>query len=204
VLQELSGGARMHSALRHGDDGLQPIIEVNELKVKRGIRTVLEGLSFNMKKGQVTILEAPNGWGKSTLLDSIVGIEPVQAGTIKLKGDDIADLETHARIRKGMTYLRSNQKAFPSLTVNQHTRLVSQSATVFDCAVDREAKAQSLSGGETQKLLLHLLHDSDIYLLDEPFIGLDAASTNILVKKLNKLHIQDHAILITIPTTRSH
>lgn len=217
---DLTGGARITTA--YASNHADTILEVKNLKVKRGIRTVFEsnpdtpvssqkGLSLTLKKGQISILEAPNGWGKSTLLDTISRIHnnnlEIMSGSIMFKGKEITSLQTHQIARMGLSYLRANQQAFVSLKIKEQMKLRHSSNLVFNGFWDGNNngnnngnnKGSSLSGGEKQKLLIDLLPDADVYLLDEPMIGLDEQAINAMKKNIIDMVKRQKTIIITIP-----
>lgn len=195
--EELSNGARVTTAVPVESDNSPYLLEVKDIVVKRGIRTVLNGLSFGLRKGQLTVLEAPNGWGKSTLLDSIAGIQPIESGSILLKGRDVNTIPTHKRVKLGLAYLRSRESPFTSLSVEEHKKIANTNNNLFDSVNGK--KASCLSGGEKQKLLLEMLPEADIYLLDEPTIGLDQNSIERLTEWKKAKINENKTILITVP-----
>jgi branched-chain amino acid transport system ATP-binding protein len=210
--EDLNGGARITTA--YASNHADTILEIKNLKVKRGIRTIFEssmdapvssqkGLSLTLKKGQISILEAPNGWGKSTLLDAITRVHnnnlEITSGSIMLKGKDITTLQTHQIARMGLSYLRANQQAFASLKINEQMKLIRSSNFLFNSSLDGNSKGNSLSGGEKQKLLIDLLPDADVYLLDEPMIGLDEQAIISMKENIIEKVKKQKAILITIP-----
>ncbi len=198
-MKQLPNGARLTVAKNDGLEASQTVLEVKDLVVKRGIRTVIDGLSLTLKAGHLYLLEAPNGWGKSTLLDAIAGIHPSEAGRIILKGEEINTLPTHSRIKKGITYLRSQQSVFTSLTVKEQRRLAKTDGQFFGDTLHCKTKGGNLSGGEKQKLLFEMLPESDIYLLDEPMVGLDDESVTIINEKVKLLLRMRKIILIATP-----
>ena len=197
--KQLPGGAILTSTITPGSDDLPDVLETKDLIVKRGIRTVLNGLSFGLKKGQLAILEAPNGWGKSTLLDAIAGIYPTKAGSIMLNGKELNSILTHKRTKMGLAYLRSNQTTFNSLSVEEHRKLANAKMYLFNGALNENSKGSFLSGGEKQKLSVEMLPDADVYMLDEPMIGLDQKSIERLTEWMKAIINKNKTILITIP-----
>lgn len=200
--EELPGGATLTTVIPEHSKESPIALEVKDLVVKRGIRTVINGLSFSLKKGQLSILQAPNGWGKSTLLDAIAGVHPIESGAIRINGKDIAKNPTYKRIKAGLAYLRSSQSVFTSLSVDEHRRLANTLTGVFHERLNAESKGSFLSGGEKQKLLIDMLPAADVYLLDEPMIGLDKAAISKTIDMMNRQLIKMRAILITIPDWR--
>ncbi len=196
---DLFHGAKFTTVIPKGTEEAPVVLEVRDMVVKRGYRTVLDGLSLNLRKGQLTLLEAPNGWGKSTLLDAIAGIHRVQSGSIMLNGQRIDKLPTDRRIIKGVSYLRTQQPVFGSLTISEHKRLSGSKANIFNNSTNDNMKADLLSGGQKQKLLIEMLPDSDVYLLDEPFLGLDKEAIKRVVGVIEEKIGEKRSILITIP-----
>ena len=197
--KELSDGARLATAAPFGYNNLEITLEVKDLVVKRGIRTALNGLSLRLKKGQIAILEAPNGWGKSTLLDAISGIHSAESGKIMLKGEDISSIPTHKRIKKGLAYLRSQMSVFTSLSVKEHKKLANIKNNLFNNSLNGDSKGSFLSGGEKQKLLIDILQEADVYLLDEPMIGLDKAAISRISERIREMIKEGKTVLITVP-----
>ena len=201
--EELPNGARLTDASPAEYDSSEVALQVKDLVVKRGIRTVINGLSLSLKKGQIAILEAPNGWGKSTLLDAIAGIHPVESGKIMLNGKEITSTPTHKRIRRGLSYLRSQMSVFSSLSVKEHKKLSNAKNHLFNGSLNADSKGSFLSGGEKQKLLIDMLPDADVYLLDEPMTGLDEYSIQKLAGSLSRMIHCKKAVLVTIPKSQS-
>lgn len=196
--EELPYGARITTASPAEYSNSEAVLEVKDLVVKRGIRTVINGLSLSLKKGQIAILEAPNGWGKSSLFDAISGIHSAESGKIMLKGEDISSTPTHKRIKKGLAYLRSQMSVFTSLSVEEHKKLANTMTHLFNNSLNGDSKGSFLSGGEKQKLLIEILPDADVYLLDEPFSAIDPQGVSTLFNYLRECATKA-AVLITVP-----
>ena len=119
-----------------------------------------------------------------------------------LKGEAINSLPTYSRIKKGITYLRSQQSVFTSLTVEEQRRLAKTDGQLFGNTLNCETKGGNLSGGEKQKLLFDLLSYSDVNLFDEPMIGLDWKTISVLSNKIWQIYKDKRIILITVPNLR--
>ena len=198
--EKLPDGTKLATVNSDRFQDFQPILEVKNIAVKRGIRTVINGLSLNLRKGHLYILEAPNGWGKSSLLDVISGIHPIESGIIKLKEKEISSIPTHERIKLGLAYLRSQQSVFTSLSVKEQRKLAKANIQLFGNTLNAKSKGSYLSGGEKQKLLIEMLPEADVYLLDEPLIGLDKESIEKLVELIKQMIEKDKTLLITVPS----
>lgn len=202
VSQDLNGGARLTTTIPKGTEDAPVILEVNDLVMRRGYRTVLDGLSFALKKGQLTLLEAPNGWGKSTLLDAIAGILSVQSGKVIFNGQAIHSFETGRRIKQGLSYLRSREPVFSSLTVAEHRRLAGQTDVGFaKTRLRGDIRSNQLSGGQKQLLLIGLQPRSVFRLLDEPFIGLDSSAVCQYSQYLRQQIEEKGTIFMAMPET---
>lgn len=203
VSQNLQGGAQLTTVIPKGADNAPVVLDVNDLVVRRGYRTVLEGISFALKKGHLTLLEAPNGWGKSTLLDAIAGVLPAQSGTVIFNGQPIHSLETSRRIKQGMSYLRSREPVFGSLTVAEHRRLAWPTGFRFNgTRLCNGTRSNQLSGGEKQLLLIGMQPRSFLQLLDEPFFGLDSSAVLQYSQYLKQQVDKEQAtIFVAMPET---
>lgn len=197
--EQLPNGAKLTVANTDSLKESQTALEVKDLVIKRGIRTVIDGLSLTLKAGHLYLLEAPNGWGKSSLLDVIAGIHPSESGRIILRGEEINSLPTYSRIKKGITYLRSQQSVFTSLSVEEQRRLAKTEGRLFGNTLNCKTKGGNLSGGEKQKLSIEMLPESDIYLLDEPMIGLDDEALKSFIKTVKNLIYKSKTILTAVP-----
>ena len=177
-----------------------PALEVEGLVVNRGRRAVLgrEGsIGFALGPGDVGVIEAYNGWGKSTLLAAIAGVLPIEAGRICVGGAPVQRLEPWNRVRRGLQFLPSGDFDFPNLTLRE----------VFDLATRRpsapsaegsERMMSTLSGGEARKLAMRVLGSATATLLDEPLSRLDETASETATKRL--LNPDLGALLITVPS----
>lgn len=177
-----------------------PALEVEGLVVNRGRRAVFgrEGsIGFALGPGEVGVIEAYNGWGKSTLLAAIAGVLPIEAGRIYVGGEPVQGLEPWDRARRGLQFLPAGDFDFPNLTLRE----------VFDLAAGRpsapsaegsERMMSTLSGGEARKLAMRLLGSATATLLDEPLSRLDETASETATKRL--LDPDLGALLITVPS----
>jgi len=204
----LAGGATFSTVIPSGRQPGKVLLEVSRLMVHRGSRLIIgdgsnhptEGMSFTLREGEVCVLQAPNGWGKSTLLDAIVGLLPISNGEIRLRGQPIQSLSAWDRANLGLTFLQSRNNTFSNLTVEESLRLTEQVSLPESLSPLLTRKISDLSGGQKQKLAIYTALRSDqsrIRLLDEPFSMLDRASIQQLQSTLRPG--TGEAILISIP-----
>ncbi|KRF16625.1 multidrug ABC transporter ATP-binding protein [Nocardioides sp. Soil797] len=157
-------------------------IEVNDLTVVRGTRTVLPGISFTIPTGQVTGLLGPSGCGKSTLMRSVVGVQVISSGTVTVLGETAGSKPLRDRVG----YVTQAASIYDDLTVAENLRFFARilAATADDVersigAVDlddhRDQVVGNLSGGQRSRasLAVALLRQPDVLVLDEPTVGLD-------------------------------
>jgi branched-chain amino acid transport system ATP-binding protein len=180
--RRLTGGAKF-TVLSHPEVGPKAL-EIEDLVVQRGSRLVIgermqdgstAGLSISLCAGQTGVLEAPNGWGKSSLMLAASGLIPSSAGSIHIMGQLVGKLPAWRRARLGLGLLQSRDNSFPGLSVREVLQLSGLTGREFGAAFERREVA-SLSGGERQKLSLICFgaRDVRVALLDEPWSALDA------------------------------
>lgn len=175
------------TSLRRGQrsNDAPPLLRVQNLSVRVGIRDVLENINLDLYDGDAMLVSGPNGSGKSTLLNAIAGLEPaeVKSGTIMMEGREITEAAPHERAKTGLAYLRQRENVFPSLSVAENLQLAVGSSgpdqfeeTYPEWAADLplQKRASLLSGGQRQKLAwaMATLRPSCLLLADEPEAGL--------------------------------
>lgn len=172
-----------------------PILEIRDLIVQRGSRVViglddereLSGFSFSLRRGEIAILHAPNGWGKTTLLETIAGLCAPSAGEVFLNGRSITKTAPWRLSRMGVKVVLSQNQFLPTLNLHEIAALGGVNAVPEDFESDSDRTEGSLSGGEKQRYRLQLAlsgkPDPALLLLDEPFAGLDKKTgANIALK----------------------
>jgi ABC-type branched-subunit amino acid transport system ATPase component len=215
VHEPLPGGAVLSrlrpAAQSRPESASAPAFEVQDVTVRRGDRVVLgeidqagrcrNGLSFSLNRGEICVLQAPNGWGKTTLLEAAAGLLPVAGGTLRLGGRDVTRAPAWTRRNAGLSFLRTRDHVFPGLRVEEMLTLagVSEAPPEVRSLVGR--KAGDLSGGEKQELAMACALGGEtvqVALIDEPFSALDVdavrAAWELLAHKLG-----DCAVLISVP-----
>ena len=195
---------------------MMPMLEVQGLVKIYGSRRVVDGVDFEVERGEIVGLLGPNGAGKTTSFRMTCGMIEPNAGKVTLGGTDVTRWPMFRRARDGhMGYLAQESSVFRKLSVEknllgvmemlgmtrkQRRRRCDELLEHFDITRLRKAQASSLSGGERRRLEIAraLVSDPQIILLDEPFTGIDPvtiASIQNIIRRLREE--QNIAILIT-------
>ena len=182
------------------------VVEVTELVVIRGKNLVLPGLTTDVKTGSVTGLLGPSGCGKTTLIRAIVGIQIIKSGRITVLGGAAGTVQTRSRVG----YVTQGSSVYPDLTVRQNlayfAALAGRDAAAIIGAIgdvglvsDADSLTGNLSGGQRTRVSLaaSLLADPDLYLLDEPTVGLDPVLRRDLWKLFAGLASHGKSLLVS-------
>jgi ABC-type branched-subunit amino acid transport system ATPase component len=205
--QTLTGGAVLSTIVDSEHPTSSVALSVEDLVVYRGKRLVIgetdkngemRGLSFKLYKGQINILQAPNGWGKTTLMEAIAGLIPIHQGSIQIDGQSIEALPPWERVKLGLSLLQSRDHTCLNLTVREALNLARVHKVPHHVSNLLSKKVSNLSGGERQKLAFYCAIPQGEYLLmDEPFSALDNNSIFRCIQQLNSF--KTTACLIAIP-----
>ncbi|WP_456408115.1 LPS export ABC transporter ATP-binding protein [Thiolapillus sp.] len=178
-------------------------------------KAVVDGVSLHVDEGEVVGLLGPNGAGKTTCFYMIMGLIPVDAGSINLGGRDLTSRPMHIRARHGLGYLAQEPSIFRRLNVEENILAVleigaklgkkerlercDELLAEFGISHLRRNLAISLSGGERRRLEIArcLATRPSIILLDEPFAGVDPISVADIQQIIEMLAKTGIAILIT-------
>ena len=174
------------------------ILRIENLRAGYGEAVVLPGLSLNLEQGQSLALLGRNGMGKTTLVNSIVGVTRRFGGRIMLGGKDLSSLRPDQRAHAGVGWVPQERNIFKSLTVEENISAVARpgswtAARVFQLfprlAERRHNLGNQLSGGEQQMLAVGraLALNPRVMLLDEPLEGLAPIIVDELLAALKRI-----------------
>jgi branched-chain amino acid transport system ATP-binding protein len=186
-----------------------PLLQVDMLEAGYGQSTVLEALSFSMGTESVAII-GRNGMGKTTLCKAIMGLVRPTRGSVVFDGTDLAGLPPEKISRSGIGYVPQGRRLFPSLTVDEHLRMLSNrthgkrwdTEAVYELfprlAMRRQNRGGELSGGEQQMLAVGraLMLNSRLIIMDEPSEGLAPTIVEALISVVRTLVSEGVAILV--------
>jgi len=195
-------------------------LEARNLAKRYGSRMVVRDVSLSVEAGTVVGLLGPNGAGKTTCFYMVVGLVPLDAGTIRLEGVSIDHMPIHRRARMGLSYLPQEASVFRRLTVEENIRAVLELQTdeagtpLSDAAIRerldallsdlqigeiRSNPALSLSGGERRRVEIAraLAARPRFILLDEPFAGVDPIAVIEIQRIVRFLKQRGIGVLVT-------
>ncbi|HTY09372.1 MAG TPA: ABC transporter ATP-binding protein [Candidatus Edwardsbacteria bacterium] len=190
----------------------EPAVEISGLTKRYGELRAVDGLTLTLAAGQMMALVGPDGAGKTTLIRTLCGILPPDAGTVRLFGQDI--VSGLARVKPMIGYLSQKFSMYGDLTVDENIEFFAEIHGVRDFAARRDQLleftrltafrgrlAERLSGGMKQKLALActLVHTPRIIFLDEPTTGVDPVSRRDFWKILSGLLKTGLTIMLTTP-----
>ena len=187
------------------------MISVENISKRYPTKTAIEGMSFNVEKGEILGFLGPNGAGKTTTMRIITGYMPASGGTVRIDGFDVGDNPIECRKRIG--YLPENPPLYTEMTVNAYLRFVGKIKGVTSAKlageVDRvmdkvnitEVQGRiiaKLSKGFKQRVGIAqaLLNDPPVLILDEPTIGLDPKQIHE-VRELIKELAGKHTVILS-------
>ena len=191
------------------------IFRAENLSKKFKFRQVVNGISLEIRSGEVVGLLGPNGAGKTTAFYMMVGLISPDHGRIILDDTELTSMPMHQRARIGLGYLPQEASVFRKLTVEKNIMAILQTRTALERA-DRERILEelldelhihhvrnslgiSLSGGERRRVEIAraLATEPRFILLDEPFAGVDPISVLDIQRIIRHLAARDIGVLIT-------
>ena len=192
----LPNGARLTIAPRKPN--AKPVLELEDYTVSRGARPVIaEPISFTLNEGDIAVLEAPNGWGKTSILESVVGLLDWRGALVICDAHMNNSMPTWRYAALGIYMNHCSGSLFRHGTIFENCVLrhvfVEHNGRMSDKVVD------SLSGGEYRRFAIGSSLDNPqttIALLDEPFCALDIDSTKMFRKAMQN---SGKTLLVTNP-----
>jgi Fe-S cluster assembly ATP-binding protein len=196
------------------------LLEVKDIHAEVEGKEILKGLNLEIKKGEIHVIMGPNGAGKSTLVNIIMGHPKyeVTKGSVVFQGEDISDLKTEERAKKGIFLSFQTPEEVPGITVESFLRASKSAITgkpVKIMAFKRDLREKmaelkmdesygsrylnvGFSGGEKKKneILQMMMLNPKLAILDETDSGLDVDAVKIVSNGVRQFKNEDNAILI--------
>jgi len=189
------------------------LLSVENLSVYYGVIQALRDVSFEVNQGEIVTLIGANGAGKSTIMQSVMGLIPAASGKISFNGKDISGLPTHKRVKEGLTEVPEGRHIFQELSVKDNLLI----GAYLDTDKARQAKnleavyenfprlkerssqiAGTLSGGEQQMLAMGraIMSNPKILMLDEPSMGLSPILVDFVFDLIKDFNNQGMTVLL--------
>lgn len=180
------------------------MLKVENLTVKYGGITAVDGISLNIQQGETVAMIGANGAGKSTTLHAISGLQKISSGSIWFDGKDITKVQPHKIVEMGLVQVPEGRQIFTKLSVEENLRMGAytmkdpqrqkenreRAMELFPILRERAHQAAgTLSGGEQQMLAIAraLMSSPRMLLLDEPSMGLSPIMTQQVFSVLQQL-----------------
>jgi len=192
----------------------EPLLETIKLVKEYRKRRVVNGVSIQVRAGEIVGLLGPNGAGKTTTFNMVVGLVRPDEGEVRFAGRSMDRLAMHQRARLGIGYLTQEPSVFRKLTVEQNLLAILETCRLsrverqlrlrylldeLDLTPLAKSRAYQLSGGEKRRLEITraLITSPRLMLLDEPFSGIDPIAVYEVQKIVRRLKERGLGILIT-------
>jgi manganese/zinc/iron transport system ATP- binding protein len=189
------------------------VLSVNDLTASYRKNKVLNDVSFNVQQGSLTSIVGPNGAGKSTLLKVMLELHPKLSGDVSFFGSTLNKMKT----RVGYVPQRGSVDwDFPTDALDvvlmglygrvgwlkwpkrEHREKAMQSLEKMGMADYADRQISQLSGGQQQRVFLAraLVQEADLYFMDEPLAGVDAATEQAIMTILNELKMKGKTVMV--------
>lgn len=191
---------------------MSALLEVKALRTGYGRTEVLRGVDVSVDEGEIVVLLGSNGVGKSTLNNTVCGINPIWAGSVHFDGDELTGRHYRDVVKAGLIQVPEGRRIFPNLSVRENLELGSFSRgtanrprnlarmmDIFPRLGERiDQAAGSMSGGEQQMLAIGrgLMAEPRLLILDEPSLGLSPLMVEEMFVLIRRLQGEGLAILL--------
>lgn len=190
---------------------MNTMLKVDGVHTHIGQYHILQGISFEAREGEVSVLLGRNGAGKTTTLKTILGLTPASKGNVTFKGQDITKKPTHGIANTGIGYVPEDQGIFGALTVEENMKVAMRKedeATLAkqdyvlslfpDLKKFWKKDGGHLSGGQKQMLAMAraFVGNSQLLLIDEPSKGLAPIVIEIVMEAI--MDMKKHTTIVLV------
>ena len=192
------------------------LLEVESVNTYYGESHVLFDVSLHVDEGEVVALLGRNGSGKTTTMNTIMGVLTPRSGSVRFAGVDITGLRPYAIAQRSVQLVPDTRRIIKTITVEENLHLAAFTAKspwtlerVYELfpslRARRNSMGRALSGGEQQMLAIGraLIRDARLLLLDEPFEGLAPLIVRDLIATTRRLAEEGRTIVIVEPNVRA-
>ncbi|QYR20037.1 ABC transporter ATP-binding protein [Paenibacillus sp. sptzw28] len=186
------------------------VVDLQSIVRRFGSRTVLDGITMRVKRGELFGLLGPSGSGKTTLVKLITGIDKADSGTVRLLGEPMPKLAMLQRFG----YMAQSDALYNELTAKENlvffaslygltgvrrSRRINESMAIVNLLDDLNKPVAAYSGGMKRRLSLaiSLLHEPELLVLDEPTVGIDPVLRKSVWKELSEMRKRGTTIILT-------
>lgn len=189
---------------------MQTLLEVRDLIVKYGPVSALDGVSLDVKRGQVVSVIGANGAGKSSLLNTISGLVKPKKGFITFMGESLM-MSPNKIVKKGVAQVPEGRRIYPGLTVDENlimgaargtkdlSEIKDRTLLLFPILKERRRQhAGTLSGGEQQMLAIAraMMSRPTLIMFDEPSMGLAPVVVKEVFKYIKEINSEGTTVLL--------
>ena len=191
---------------------MSALLDIRGLRAGYGRVEVLRGVDLQVGEREIVALLGSNGAGKSTLNNTVSGLVPASAGSVRFDGQDLTRAHYREVVRRGLIQVPEGRRIFPNLNVLENLELGSFTrgrerraanlervfATFPRLRERRDQRAGTMSGGEQQMLAIGrgLMAEPRLLILDEPSLGLSPLLVEEMFALIRRLHDEGLAVLL--------
>lgn len=190
---------------------MKNLLKVSQIETYIENFHILHDISFEVPKGEVTVLLGRNGAGKTTTLRTIMGLNKITKGSVQYKEDEIGNMNTYTIADKGIGFVPEDQGLFGGLTVGENIRVAMRKENeetakrldwLFELFPDLKKfwnkPSEQLSGGQKQMLAIAraYVNDNDLLLIDEPSKGLAPIMVERVTESIQQMKEETTILLV--------
>ena len=183
---------------------MENLLEIRDLTYKKNLKTILDNINLNLQPGKIVALLGENGAGKTTLMRIISGMAKNYHGTVTISGEsNVAERKAHLSFTDGLTGFANSTKIkeivkFYEIIYQDFDQNQFEQLRQF-MKLDSEMRLSEMSKGMREKLIIALAFSrkADLYLLDEPFSGIDAMARKKIINSIILWKPENSTILVS-------